>query len=300
MSELLEQEMAAGAIGLSTGLEYDPGIYSSREELVALARVVARHGGRYISHVRSEDRRLFEAMDEAIEIGRQARVPVQISHIKLAMRSLWGQAPELLARLDRARAEGIDVTADIYPYLYWHADLSSLFPERDFESLETAQFVLDQLAPPDGLLIGKYMPEPSYVGKTVTEIAKLRGETPAETLLALIRMAQPMKAAVGPLRSDDVESVIGTSMTEEDLEQLMAWKEANVCTDGDLAGRHPRGFGSYPRVLGRYVRERKVLSLEDAVRKMTSLAAGNVGLRDRGRLVPGAYADLVLFDPFFF
>ncbi len=218
---------------------------------------------------------------------------MQISHIKLAMRSLWGEAPRLLARLDRARAEGIDVSADLYPYLYWQSTLTVLFPERDFDNLETAQLVLDQIAPADGLLLGRYQPEPAWAGKTVAEIAQLRGETPAATLVELIRRAEPLRAS----GDEDVESVIGTSMTEEDLERLLAWKETNLCTDGELDGRHPRGFGAYPRVLGRYVRERQVLSLEEAVRKMTSLAADHVGIRDRGRLVPGAYADLVLFDP---
>lgn len=293
MSALLEREMAAGALGLASGLEYDPGIYSARDELITLAKVAARHGGRYISHVRSEDRYFWEAIEEIIEIGRQAKIPVQVSHIKLAMRSLWGQAPRLLARLDEARAEGIDITADIYPYLYWHSGLTVLFPARDFENLEAAQFALDQVAPPEGLRLGRYKPEPEWAGKTVAEIATIRGEPPAETLMYLIRRALAMEAT----GATGVESVIGTSMTEEDLELLMAWKQTNFCTDGALNGAHPRGFGSYPRVLGRYVRERKMLTLEEAVRKMTSLAADHVGLRDRGRLVPGAYADLVLFDP---
>jgi N-acyl-D-aspartate/D-glutamate deacylase/CubicO group peptidase (beta-lactamase class C family) len=293
MAALLDREMRAGALGLSTGLEYDPGIYSDRSEVIALAKVAARHGGRYISHVRSEDRYFWEAIEEILAIGKEARIPVQISHVKLAMRSLWGEAPRLLARLEKARREGIAASADIYPYLYWHSTLTVLFPERDFENLATAQTVLDEIAPPDGLLLGRYKPEPSYAGKTVAEIAKLRGEEPAKTLVELIRMAEAMKAK----GESGVESVIGTSMTEPDLERLLAWKETNLCTDGELDGRHPRGFGSYPRVLGRYVRERKALRLEEAVRKMTSLAADHVGLRDRGRLVPGAWADLVLLNP---
>jgi N-acyl-D-amino-acid deacylase len=125
MRGLLRTEMAAGALGLSTGLEYDPGIYSTSSELVELARVAAAAGGRYISHVRSEDRSFWAAIDEILTIGREAHLPVQISHIKLAMRSLWGEAPRLLARLDEARRSGVDVTADIYPYLYWHAGATS-------------------------------------------------------------------------------------------------------------------------------------------------------------------------------
>jgi N-acyl-D-amino-acid deacylase len=293
MRDLLEEELRAGALGLSTGLEYDPGIYSARAEVVDLAKVAARAGGRYISHVRSEDRLFWDAIDEIIAIGREARIPVQVSHLKLAMRSLWGQTDRLLRTFEQARAAGVDVTADIYPYLYWQSTLTVLFPERNFQDRATAELVLREIATPPDLLLGTFAPEPSYAGQTLEEIARRRGTDPAATLMALIREALDYEKRTG----EDAESVIGTSMSEPDLERLLAWPHANVCTDGELAGRHPRGFGTYPRVLGRYVRERKVLTLEEAVRKMTSLAAANVGLRDRGTLRAGAYADLVLFDP---
>jgi len=295
MRDLLAQEMKAGALGLSSGLEYDPGIFSARSEVLDLARVAAASGGRYISHVRSEDRAFWDAIDEIITVGREAKLPVQVSHVKLAMHSLWGQADRLLRTLDQARAAGVDITADIYPYLYWQSTLTVLFPERDFESRKTAEFVLREISTPDDLLLGTFAPEPSYGGKTLAEIARLRGTDPPATLMALIREALAFEATHKD--DDDVESVIGTSMSEPDLERLLAWPYTNVCTDGELDGRHPRGFGTYPRVLGRYVRERKVVSLEEAVRKMTGLAAHNVGLRDRGQVRPGAFADLVLFDP---
>ncbi len=295
MRDLLAQEMKAGALGLSSGLEYDPGIFSARSEVLDLARVAAAAGGRYISHVRSEDRTFWDAIDEIITIGREAKLPVQVSHVKLAMHSLWGQADRLLRVLNEARAAGVDITADIYPYLYWQSTLTVLFPERDFENRQTAEFVLREISTPDDLLLGRFAPEPSYAGKTLAEIARLRGTDPPATLMALIKEA--LAYAASHRNDDDVESVIGTSMSEPDLERLLAWPYTNICTDGELAGRHPRGFGTYPRVLGGYVRERKVVSLEEAVRKMTSLAAHNVGLRDRGTLRSGAFADLVLFDP---
>ncbi len=295
MRDLLGQEMKAGALGLSSGLEYDPGIFSARSEVLDLARVAAAAGGRYISHVRSEDRYFWDAIDEIVTIGREAKLPVQVSHIKLAMHSLWGQADRLLKTLNEARAAGVDVTADIYPYLYWQSTLTVLFPERDFQNRQTAEFVLREISTPDDLLLGTFAPEPSYAGKTVAEIARMRGTDAPATLMALIKEALAYEAAHKD--DDDVESVIGTSMSEPDLERLLAWPYTNVCTDGELDGRHPRGFGTYPRVLGRYVRERKVVGLEEAVRKMTSLAAHNVGLRDRGEIRPGAFADLVLFDP---
>jgi N-acyl-D-amino-acid deacylase len=295
MARLLGRELAAGALGLSSGLEYDPGIYSERAELVALAKVASAAGGRYISHVRSEDRWFWEAIDEILAIGREARLPVQISHMKLAMTSLWGQSTRLLALLDQARAQGIDVTADAYPYTYWQSTLQVLFPKRDFEDRAEAEKVLREIAPPDGLRLTSFAPEPSYAGKTVAELALLRGEDPASTLMGLIR--ESLAWSREHPEAEEVESVVGTSMTEEDVAALLAWDHTNVCSDGELDGSHPRGFGAFPRVLARLVRERGTFALETAVAKMSRLAAEHVGLRGRGTIAPGCYADLVLFDP---
>ena len=179
MRELVDDAMHAGALGLATGLEYDPGIYSSSEEVIELARVAALHGGRYISHVRSEDRYFWAAIDEILRIGREAAIPVQISHMKLAMVDWWGQSRRLLDLLDAARAAGIDVTGDIYPYEYWQSTLTVLFPERNFADREAAEFALRSIAPPDGLLIARYEPEPALAGMTVAQIAARRGADPA-------------------------------------------------------------------------------------------------------------------------
>jgi N-acyl-D-amino-acid deacylase len=293
MSAIVENEMKAGAIGLSTGLEYDPGIYSDRAEVIELAKISARHGGRYISHIRSEDFAFWQAIDEIITIGREAKLPVQISHAKLAMRSLWGRADSLVRLLDAARASGVDVTADIYPYLYWHSTLTVLFPKRDFDNRAAAEFALTETSTPGGLLLGRYEPNPAYAGKTVAEISRLRGTDSITTLIDLIRESEAMRKTTG--RS--TQSVIGTSMVEPDVERIMRWPHTNLSTDGALAGPHPRGYGAFPRFLGVYVRERKVMALEEAVRRMTSLAAEHMGIRDRGRIAPGMFADLVLFDP---
>ncbi len=153
MAALVEQEMQAGALGLSSGLEYDPGIYSTTAEVVALARVAAASGGRYISHIRSEDRRFWEAVEEILTIGREAGLPVQISHVKLALRSLHGQAGKLITILDEARAAGIDVTADIYPYTYWQSTLTVMFPDRNFSDREAAEYAVEELAAPEDMLI---------------------------------------------------------------------------------------------------------------------------------------------------
>jgi len=298
MRRLLKEEMEAGALGLSTGLEYDPGIYSTTDEVVELARVAASFEGRYISHIRSEDRRFWEAIDEILVIGREAGLPVQISHLKLALRSLHGQTDRLLGILDEARADGIEVTADIYPYTYWQSTLTVMFPDRNFEDRDAATFAVEELASPEDILIPVFEPEPLLAGKTLAEIAAIRGVDPATTLIDLIREAEALRAEKEPDGEDhNIESVIAVSMKEADIERLVVWPFINICTDGELDGAHPRGFGSFPRVLGRYVRERQVLTLEQAVHRMTARAASNLGLRERGRIEPGAYADFVLFDP---
>lgn len=293
MGEMLRQEMASGAMGLSTGLEYDPGIYSDTDEVLALARITADAGGRYISHIRSEDRWLDDAVAEIIEIGRVTGMPVQISHIKLAMKSLWHRAPELEAKLNAAREEGINITADIYPYEYWQSNMMVLLPERDPTDREAVAFALDQLAPPDGLWMTRFEPQPEYVGKTMTEIAALREIDPVTAFMQLAGESLEMRQKTG--RSAD--AIIGTSMIEDDIKKLLSWEYTNVCTDGGLMDLHPRGRGSFPRILARYVRAQGLMSLESAVRKMTGQAADNMGFTDRGYLREGLAADLVLFDP---
>nr|NIP82121.1 amidohydrolase family protein [Gemmatimonadota bacterium]NIQ57795.1 amidohydrolase family protein [Gemmatimonadota bacterium]NIU77950.1 amidohydrolase family protein [Gammaproteobacteria bacterium]NIX47035.1 amidohydrolase family protein [Gemmatimonadota bacterium]NIY11401.1 amidohydrolase family protein [Gemmatimonadota bacterium] len=270
MARLLRLDLDAGALGLSTGLEYDPGIYATTEEVIALARVAAEAGGRYSSHIRSEDRRLFDAVDEAIRIGREAGIPVQISHLKLAMRSLWGRADELLARLDSARAAGVDVTADVYPYTFWQSTMTVLFPDRDFDDRDAAAFALDELAPPGGMRIARYEPDPSYEGRTLAEVAAIRGEDPVTSYMALIARARAENAE---------ESIIATSMDENDIVTLLRWPHTNVGSDGGLDGAHPRGFGAFTRVLGPYVRSGH-LRLEQAVYKMTGLAARHLGIAE--------------------
>jgi N-acyl-D-amino-acid deacylase len=298
MRSLVRLGMTAGALGLSTGLEYDPGIYSTTDEILALAREAGSVGGRYISHIRSEDRDFWKAIDEIIHIGSEARLPVQISHAKLAMKGLWGQAAVLIAKLDSARARGVEITADIYPYLYWQSTLTVLFPKRDFTNRESANFAVSQTSTASGLLLSAYAAQPDYIGKTVADVARLRGVDSVSALIDLIREAEALERRLTPdsLRKIDVESVIGTSMTEPDVERIMQWEYTNFCTDGSLTGSHPRSFGSYPRIFGHYVRTRGVLSLEAAVHRATQRAALNVGLKDRGVIAAGAFADLVLFN----
>jgi N-acyl-D-amino-acid deacylase len=286
MKPLLQTEMDAGALGLSTGLEYDPGIYSDPSEVLALAKVAGDAGGRYISHIRSEDRWFWDAIDEVIAIGRINRMPVQISHIKLGMLDLWGQTSKAIAILDKARASGVQLTADIYPYTYWQSNLGVFFPKRNFADRAEATFVLEHVTRPDGIIFNSFNRHPEYAGKTLAQVAMLRGTSNVQALLDLL--AEPGGSGVG---------IVARGMADEDVEQLLRWPFANICSDGQSTGLHPRGFGSFPKVLGLFVRDRKLFPIEEAVRKMTSLAAANVGLVNRGRLAPGYFADLVLFDP---
>ena len=293
MSQLLRKELNAGAIGLSTGLEYEPGIYSSRSEVLALAKQTSLLGGRYISHLRSEDRWLIDSIEEIIEIGRATKMPVKISHLKLAMKSLWGTAPEIIERLDAARADGVNITADIYPYTYWQSTMVVLLPERDPTDKVAIDFALRELAAPEDLIFTHFSDHPQYVGRNLAEIAILRGETPAETFARLSQKSIDHGINSGV----PADSVIGKSMYEEDVQSFILWPHTNICTDGGLLDRHPRGYGSFPRVLGHYVRELALLKIEAAIHKMTGLPAKHLGLIDRGTIAAGFAADLVLLDP---
>lgn len=295
MQTLLQNEMDKGSLGLSTGLEYEKGFYSSRNEVIQLSKTTAAAGGRYISHIRSEDINLDEAVDEIIAIGKEAKLPVQLSHLKIGKKDKWGTAPALLAKLQEARSQGINITADVYPYDFWSSTLKVLFPKRDYDNIESAQFAVDQLFDAGQSILIAFAPEPAYAGKTVGQIAQERNETPARTLMNLVAMAEAFEKA-HPDFTGDIESIMGKSMDDRDVACFLAWPQANICSDGTANG-HPRGYGAFTRVLGKYVREQKIMPLETAVYKMTGLAAEHLGIINRGLIKPGYFADLVLFDP---
>ena len=285
MKNLLSREMDKGSLGLSTGLEYEVAFYSTPEEVIDLAKVTAEKGGRYISHMRSEDLHLDEAIEEIIEIGRQAKIPVQISHFKIALRSKWGTAQKIINRLEQARLNGINITADVYSYTMWSSTPRVLFPKKDFSNLTSAEFATRELFDPAASVMVNYSPNREWEGKTVSEIGKLNNESPAHALMRIIRESENRGA-----------SIVATSMSETDISSFLKWPYTNICSDGSIDG-HPRGHGAFTRTLGRYVREQNLMPLETAIQKMTSLAAENVGIRNRGQITPGYYADLVLFDP---
>jgi len=294
MASILRVEMKNGSLGLSTGLEYESAFYSNKNEIIQLAKVASEYNGKYISHLRSEDITMADAVEEIIDIGRQARIPVQISHIKIALKDDWGTAPDLISKLESARAEGINITADCYPYTFWNSTVRVLFPKKDFTSLAGANYAVEHLFDPEGSVMVRFKPNKEYVGKTVSQISTIRKETPAQTLLYLVAAAEEY----GKLHpnEDGIETIMGKSMSESDIIPFLSWSHTNICSDGANGG-HPRGYGAFTRVLGYYVREQKIMSLETCINKMTALTAEQVGIKDRGIIARGYYADLVLFDP---
>lgn len=306
MRSLLREALEGGAFGLSTGLIYAPDLHATTDELVAVASALREAGGLYASHVRGESATVFEAVAEAIEIGRRAGAPSHVSHLKVEGRSMWGRAGELLGLIDEARARGADVTADQYPYTAWETSLSAALPSWVTPS-ELPEAVADPAARErllreieggqsigwERIAIGAHAPEPELTGRTVAEVAEARGLGPGEAITQL-------------LLADPNTGMVGHGMHEDDVRTILARPDVFVGTDGVAVAPggplgsyavHPRYYGTYPRILGRYVRDEGLLTLEDAVRKMTSLPADRFGLAGRGRIEPGALADLVLFDP---
>jgi N-acyl-D-amino-acid deacylase len=293
MKALLARELAAGAFGLSTGLEYEAAHFATTEEVIDLAKVAAASKGFYISHVRDEASRTFDSFEELLRIGREAKLPVEITHIKMGSTSVWHQAakrmPEFFAR---ARREGVDLKADVYPYTFWHATIRVIVSDRDFFNPQKVEQALAENGGAQNIRIMNYAPDETLAGKTLAEIAAHWQVTPVE---AYMRIVKATGGADGPNQHD--VSVLGTSMSEDDVRWFIAHPEIMFCTDGELHGSHPRGAGSFPRILGHYVREEKVLPLALAIHKMTGLPAAQLGLADRGRIAPGYVADLVVFDP---
>jgi len=285
MKALVDRGMRDGAIGLSSGLEYDPGFYSATDELVALGAVVARYGGYYMSHVRNENEGAFTAWREAIEIGRRNHIPVEISHIKLGVKPVWGKAAEGLKILEDARREGVKVMADWYPYTYWQSSMYVLIETRDFENRAAWEKGLNDIGGAGNVLITSYRPDASLDGKTLAQIAESRGKDAVSMAIEMMRDAGPGTG------------VIGTSMSEDDLTTFVKSPLVLICSDGSLTGRHPRGYGSFPRVLARYVRDLEAIALPDAVAKMTGRSAAQLGMPDRGLVAVGKKADVTIFDP---
>lgn len=294
MQVILLSELKKGSLGLSTGLEYEGAYFSSRNEVMELAKTTATEKARYISHIRSEDIALADALEEIISIGREAKLPVQISHIKLALKDDWGKSSNIIAQLQTARLNGVDITADCYPYEFWHSTLKVLFPKTDYTNPLSAQYAVDHTFDPTQSILIRFAPNTNYAGKTISDIAAIRKEKTAQTLMGLIAEADAYEKAHPD--ATGVEALVAKSMTDSDVINFLAWANTNICSDGSNGG-HPRGYGSFTRVLGNYVRDKKIMSLESAIQKMTSLSAEHVGIKNRGVIAAGYYADFVLFNP---
>ncbi len=283
MEELVERGFKEGAICLSSGIEYVIGSYATTEEIVALSRVAGRHGGFYISHIRDEADRALSAMQEVVTIGEQAKLPVQNTHIKLGTKGVWGKSAEVLALYNAARARGVDVSADCYPYDAWMSNMKVLVPSKRWDDPVDVGRALDDIGGAQNVLITGYLPDTGYEGRTLAEVAASRGITPVALFIEMVR-------------NGDAD-IVGKSMTEADMKALYQWPWTMVSSDGGIGMEHPRGAGTFPKVLGSYVREKQWLTLPEAIRKMSGLPAWRLGLRDRGTLEPGKIADLVLFNP---
>ena len=322
MRRLVAEAMEQGALGASAALQYVPDRFLRTDELIALTREAARRGGVFFVHQRSEGNRIFASLDEEFTIAERAPVAVEIWHLKTAYRANWGRMPEVLRRIERARERGLDVTADAYPYARAMNGLDACLPvwAREGELAQELARLRDptlrarirrELADSaaagwenqwygsggaDGvMLVAATAPEVKrYVGLSFAEIGRRRNEDPRDAVMDLVL-------------ADSARSYCVTSiMREDDVRSALADPRVSVCTDaqglatdGPLAtyGNHPRAFGTFPRILGRYVREERLLRLEEAIRKMTSQPAHRVGLADRGILRPGMAADVVAFDP---
>jgi N-acyl-D-amino-acid deacylase len=277
MLTLVERSMREGAFGLSSGLEYDTGYMASTEELIALARIAAKYQGIYMSHIRDEEEGFLEAMKEAIRIGREAKIPVQISHIKVGNRNVWGKSAEAIALIESERRSGLDVTADEYPYTAWASTITVLVPSRRHEDKAEIEKGLYNVGGADKVLITNCSAHPDYEGKTLAEIAAMKNSTPDDIYIQIVK--------------DGGAAVVCNSMNEEDVKAFYTRPWVMVASDGGIDSRHPRGAGTFPRVLGRFVRENKWSSLAEAVRKMSAMPAQRLGLKDRGTIKKGMKAD---------
>ncbi|MDK2870609.1 MAG: N-acyl-D-amino-acid deacylase [Pyrococcus sp.] len=311
MKKLLGQAMKDGAFGMSTGLIYPPGVYSKTEELIELSKVVAEYRGYYATHMRNESDGVIESIKETIRIGKEAGVPVHISHHKVAGKANWGRSKDTLNLIEQAREEGIDVTADAYPYTAGSTYLASVLPPwaheggeeklkercKDTRTREQMRKFIEERSDWQNFvkqtgwenIVLVYSPSfPEFEGKNILEISKEWNKDPYDVVFDIIA------------KDGTSAEMIVFMMDEGDVERIIAHPYVMVGTDGLDTGvgfPHPRAYGTFPRVLGVYARDKKLMTIEEAVRKMTSFPAQRLGLKDRGVIKEGMWADIVIFDP---
>jgi len=321
MKTIVRDAMRDGAVGLSTSLQYAPAPYASTEELIALATEAAKAGGIYASHIRNEGDSILTALDEAFRIGREAHIPVEIWHLKAAGKPNWGRMPEIIARIEQARKSGVEVGANTYAYPAWYNSFSAVIPPwahdggdkalidrlkdpamraRIRKEMETPSASWDnewqEIPGPEAITIGAVQNPKllSIQGKNIAEIAKMRGKDPIDTVFDIL------------IEDKAFTGVAVAAMSESDVALALQQPWVSICNDSQgtapdgLLGKehpHPRAYGTFPRVLRKYVREEHKLSLEDAIRKMSALPAARMRFADRGVLKDGMWADIVVFDP---
>ena len=313
MKYYVDATMRQGALGLSTGLEYVPGNYADEKEIVELAKIAAQYNGVYFTHMRNEGSGLLTAIRESINVGKQANIPVQINHLKATGQTQWGWAKQALAIIDSARQAGIDVSQDIYPYTAFSTISSILIPQWAMEggqeglrnrladnatSLKIKQEMAELFKRDAGgedlskIQFRNFKQDPAFSGKTLADYAQDLGlPLTLETGIDVILDLELEGGFIG----------IFHAMSDQDIDDFLQHPNTMINSDGDLLNfgeghPHPRCYGAFPKVLGRYVRDQKVISLEAAINKMTYLPAEKIGLKDRGRIQEGAFADLLIFD----
>lgn len=312
MEDIVDKAMKDGAVGLSTGLIYIPGTYTKTPEIVALAKVAARYKGLYASHMRDEGDSVTQAIEEALTIGREAKLPVQISHFKCSGQHNWGRSKETVPMIEAARKEGIEVTIDQYPYTASSTSISTLIPDEiladgqdsikaRLQRSEVKKYVVSsilerlkkrKLKHLSYAVVANYPPDTTYNGKSIEQINLAKGRK---------HKAKYEAETVIELMMNGGASAVFHGMSEEDVKRIMQYPFNMIASDASIrvlgAGMpHPRGYGTNARVLAKYVREEKVISLEEAIRRMTSLPAQKFQLNDRGLLKEGMAADIVIFD----
>lgn len=320
MRKLVDQAMEEGALGVGSSLIYAPAFYAGTDELVAICEEAAKHGGMYISHMRSEGNRLLEALDELIEISRRAKLPAEIYHLKAAGRQNWGKLDAVIKKVEGARASGLAITADMYTYPAGATGLDAAMPpwvqegglqawigrlkdpatrERVKNEMATPTDTWENFfvaAGPDQMLLVAFKNDKlkPLTGKTLAEVAKMRGKSPQETAMDLV------------IEDDSRVGTVYFLMSEDNIRRQIALPWLSFGSDAEAptnegvflkSNPHPRAYGNFARLLGKYVRDEKVIPLEEAIRKLTSLPAGNLKIREHGSLKPGYFADIAVFDP---
>ncbi|MGB7068502.1 MAG: D-aminoacylase [Pyrinomonadaceae bacterium] len=282
MAALVRRSMKDGAFGLSTGLEYDVGFSASTDEIIELAKAAAKFDGIYMTHMRDEEEGMLDALREAVRIGRQARLPVQISHIKMGNRNVWGKSPDAIALIEAERLKGLDITADAYPYTAWASTITVLVPSRRHTDRDEIAKGLRNVGGADKVLVTSCDAHRDYEGRTLEDIAASKNTSPVDVYIEIVK--------------NGGAGVVCNSMNETDVRNFYTRSWVMVSSDGGIGSRHPRGTGTFTRVLSRFVRENGWLEIEEAVRKMSSMPAARLQITDRGLIRKRMKADLVLFD----